>query len=132
MLLNSGPAVHLTPIHLSPSVHDSLVEADHLLLHPQVEILPEVLVTVADQKVFLVLADLQRTGLAFPIRSLVLGMARIVPGDVQHEASDLLIEALPLKIIIKMVAMIKMLKMFMKLLLHFSILAVTTLNVAKS
>ena len=43
MLLNSGPAVHLTPIHLSPSVHDSLVEADHLLLHPQAEILPEVL-----------------------------------------------------------------------------------------
>ena len=85
MLLNSGPTVHLTPIHFPPSVHDSLVEADHLLFHPQFQILPEVRVPVTDQEVFLVLADLQRTGLAFPIRSLVLGMARIVPGDVQHE-----------------------------------------------
>ena len=41
----------------------------------------------------------------------------------------MLIEALPLKMITKMAVMMKM---FMTLLLHFSILAVTRLNVAKS
>ena len=85
MLLNSGRTVHLAPFPFPPSVHDSLVKADHLVFHPQVEILSEVRVTVTDQEVLLVFADFQHAGLAFPIRSLVLGMARIVPGDVQHE-----------------------------------------------
>ena len=46
MLQNSGSAVHLAPIHLSPPVHDSLVKIDHLWLTPQVQILSEVLVYV--------------------------------------------------------------------------------------